>query len=196
MNFEGHRQPVFGHQGNADRRALPFWGIALGVRQVAAARPARVAQIAEALSGLLAGAMEQHRQILAEESALDLIRETGQLYLYRDRAQYAKDAEGWALRQRHGMRIELLEGREAIRALEPDMQGDYELGLFLPEQGSSVNPLRQAQVVARGVERLGGSRALQAAVQQAPGIDAVRELFRRAAPAGPVASGPRASAAA
>jgi D-amino-acid dehydrogenase len=127
------------------------------MRFVASARPARVAAIAEALSGLLANAMEQHRQILAEEGALDLIRETGQLYLYRDRAHYAKDAGGWALRQQHGMRIEFLEGREAIRALEPDIQGDYGLGLFIPDQGSSVNPLRQAQVVGRGVERLGGT---------------------------------------
>ncbi|MBV1798110.1 FAD-binding oxidoreductase [Siccirubricoccus sp. G192] len=127
------------------------------LRFVASARPARVAAIAEALSGLLFGAMERHREILAEEGALDLIRETGQLYLYRDRAHYAKDAGGWALRQQHGMRLEFLEGAEAIRALEPDMQGDYQLGLFVPEQGSCVNPLRLAQVVARGVERLGGT---------------------------------------
>lgn len=127
------------------------------VRFVASARPARVEAIAEALAGLLFGAMEQHRLILAEEGALDLIRETGQLYLYRDRAQYAKDAGGWALRQRHGMRVEFLDGLPAIQALEPDIRGDYQLGLFIPDQGSSVNPLRQAQVVARGVARLGGT---------------------------------------
>ena len=43
-------------------------------------------------------------------NALDLIRETGQLYLYRDRAQFQKDAGGWALRQQHGMRVEFLDG--------------------------------------------------------------------------------------
>jgi D-amino-acid dehydrogenase len=127
------------------------------LRFVASARPARVEAIAGALSGLLFGAMERHREILAEEGALDLIRETGQLYLYRDRAQYGKDAGGWALRQRHGMRLEFLEGAEAIRALEPDVRGEYGLGVFIPEQGSCVNPLRLAQVVARGVERLGGT---------------------------------------
>ena len=132
-------------------------------RFVASARPARVAAIAEALSGLLGNAMEAHRAILAEEGALDLIRETGQLYLYRDRAHYAKDAAGWALRARHGLRIQELDGTGAIRALEPDMQGDYGLGLFLPDQGSSVNPRRQAEVVARGVARLGGE-VRQAAV--------------------------------
>jgi D-amino-acid dehydrogenase len=127
------------------------------MRFVASARPARVAAIAGALSGLLGNAMEEHRQILAEEGALDLIRDTGQLYLYRDRAQYAKDAGGWALRQQHGMRIDFLDSGDAIREVEPAMQGDYALGLLIPEQGSSVNPQRQAQVVARGVERLGGT---------------------------------------
>lgn len=127
------------------------------LRFVGAARSARVAAIAEALSSLLFDAMEQHRAILAEEGGLDVIRETGQLYLYRDRAQYAKDAEGWELRRRHGLRIEMLEGAEAIRALEPDVRGDYRLGLFAPDQGSSVNPLRQAQIVASGVERMGGT---------------------------------------
>lgn len=127
------------------------------MRFVAAARPQRVAAIADALAGLLYDAMEQHRLILAEEGATELIRETGQLYLYRDRGHYAKDAGGWALRQRHGMRIEFLEGAAAIRELEPDIRGDYGLGLFIPEQGSCVNPLRHAQVVARGVERLGGA---------------------------------------
>lgn len=127
------------------------------LRFVASARPRRVAAIAEALATLLYDAMEQHRLILAEEGATDLIRETGQLYLYRDRAQYAKDAAGWALRQQHGMVLEFLEGTAAIRALEPDLGGDYTLGVFIPAQGSCVNPLRHAQVVARGVERLGGT---------------------------------------
>lgn len=126
-------------------------------RFVAAARPARVAAIAEALSGLLFDAMEQHRLILAEEGALDLIRETGQLYLYRDHAHHAKDRDGWALRRRHGLRVECLEGLPAIQALEPDIRGDYRLGLFLPDQGSCVNPRRLAEVVAAGVRRQGGS---------------------------------------
>jgi D-amino-acid dehydrogenase len=127
------------------------------MRFVAAARPRQVAGIAEALSTLLWDAMEQHRLILAEEGVPELIQETGQLYLYRDRAQYAKDADGWALRQKHGMRLEFLDGAGAIRELEPDMRGDYALGVFIPGQGSCVNPLRHAQVVARGIARLGGA---------------------------------------
>ena len=132
-------------------RAMPWlWQF------VASARPAQVQATAQALSTLMFGAMERHREILAAEGALGLIRDTGQLYLYRDHAQYAKDAESWALRQQHGMRLELLEGQGAIQALEPDIRGDYQLGVFLPDQGSSVNPQRQAEVVAQGIRRMGG----------------------------------------
>ncbi|MBX6373334.1 MAG: FAD-dependent oxidoreductase [Acetobacteraceae bacterium] len=126
------------------------------LRFVAAARPARVEGIAQALAGLLFGAMERHREILAAEGALDLLRDDGQLYLYRDEAHYAKDAAAWELRRRHGLRIEFLRGPDAIRALEPEVSPVYTLGVFLPEQGNSVNPLRHAQVVAAGVRRMGG----------------------------------------
>ncbi len=137
---------------------LSYWPKALPWlwQFVRSARPAQVQATAQALGTLMFDAMERHREILSAEGALDLIRETGQLYLYRDRAQHAKDAGTWALRQQHGMRLELLEGLDAIRALEPDIRGDYRLGVFIPEQGSCVNPKRHAEVVAQGIRRMGG----------------------------------------
>jgi len=127
------------------------------LRFVAAARPARVEAIAQALAQLQFGAMERHREILAAEGALDLLRDDGQLYLYRDEAHYAKDDAAWALRRRHGMRVEILRGHAAIQALEPEVGANYTFGVFLPEQGNVTNPLRHAQVVARGIQRMGGT---------------------------------------
>jgi len=131
-------------------RALPWL-----FRFVAAARPARVEQIATALGSMLFGAMEQHRKILAAEGALDIIRDGGQLYLYRDAAHRGKDEAALDLRRRHGQRIEFLD-RDGILALEPEVSGNYTAGVLLPEQGFSINPRRQAQVVADGVRRMGG----------------------------------------
>lgn len=131
-------------------RALPWL-----LRFVASARPARVEQIATALGALLFGAMEQHRKILEAEGAADVIRDTGQLYVYRDAKQIAKDRESWDLRQRHGLRMEVLD-RAGLLALEPEVGADYTVGVFLPEQGSSVDPKRQARIVADGVRRMGG----------------------------------------
>ncbi|MCW8085368.1 NAD(P)/FAD-dependent oxidoreductase [Sabulicella glaciei] len=124
-------------------------------RFVLAARPERVQDIAEGMSQLLAGAETRHREILREEGAEELLRDEGQLYLYRDAAHLAKDESAWALRREYGQRTEILD-RAGIEALENGISPDYTVGVFLPEQGHILNPLRHARVVARGVERLGG----------------------------------------
>jgi D-amino-acid dehydrogenase len=131
-------------------RALPWL-----FRFVASARPARVAAIAGALGALQYGAIERHREIMAAEGAPELIRKTGQLYLYRDAAHLAKDEASWALRRRNGLRIEQLDAA-GIADLEPGIAPHYTIGLFLPDQGSVADPKRLASVVARGVERQGG----------------------------------------
>jgi D-amino-acid dehydrogenase len=152
-------------------RALPWlW------RFVLSARPARVAASAEAMATLLAGAEARHRDILAAEGALDLLREDGQLYLYRDAAQRAKDEAAWALRRAHGLRAEALD-RDGVRALEPEVAPAYTEGVFLPAQSHCVNPLRHARVVARGIERMGGAirrAAVDALVTEGARVTGVR----------------------
>lgn len=154
-------------------RALPWL-----LRFLASARPTRVETIAGALAALQFGAIERHREIVAAEGALDLIRETGQLYLYRDEAHLAKDSASWELRQRHGLKVERLDAA-GIAALEPGIAPGYTLGLFLPEQGSVANPKRLAEVVARGVERQGGrilrSRVSAIATEAGRAIGAMTE---------------------
>jgi D-amino-acid dehydrogenase len=143
------------------------------LRFVASARPARVEAAADALASLLFGALERHREILAAEGAGDLIREQGQMYLYRDEAQMAKDAAGLELRRRHGLRMEVLD-RAGLAALEPDVAPAYTRAVFLPDHGSCVNPARFADVVAKGVRRMGGEiRAAE--------VRAIRMDGRRAA---------------
>jgi D-amino-acid dehydrogenase len=126
------------------------------LRFVASARPSQVEAAAAAMAALLFGALERHREILEEEDALDLIKQEGQLYIYRSREQMAKDEPALALRRRHGQRMEVLD-RAALVALEPEVSDAYTVGLFLPDHGSSVNPARFARVVADGVRRMGGT---------------------------------------
>lgn len=152
-------------------RALPWL-----LRFVASARPARVERIADALGALLFGAMEQHRKILEAEGAGDVIRDTGQLYVYRDTQQLSKDKGSWDLRKRHGLAMEVLD-RAGLLALEPEVGAGYTVGVFLPEQGSSVDPKRQAQIVANGVRRMGGEirraavRAITTEGQRVTGVE-------------------------
>jgi D-amino-acid dehydrogenase len=124
-------------------------------RFVASARPARVAEIAHALSQLHYSAVEHHRAMLAEEGALDLLRGDGQLQVYFDDKHFAKDAAGWALREQYGQKIEILRGA-ALHAFQPGLSDAYQLGVYSPDQGFSTNPRRHAESFARGVARMGG----------------------------------------
>src|SRR3979411_1744178 len=81
---------------------------------VRASRPDEVRRISQALSTLLAHAMQMHVERLGEIGAADLVRRTGQLYLYPDEAYLAKDTLSWALRREHGLRVECLARAEIL----------------------------------------------------------------------------------
>jgi glycine/D-amino acid oxidase-like deaminating enzyme len=122
---------------------------------VQASRPDEVRRISQALSALLATSMEKHADMLSEIGAPDIMRRTGQLYLYPDEKWLRKDAMSWALRREHGLRVEQL-GRGDILALEPEVGPDYTIGMFTPDQGMSINPYRQVTAIAADFARRGG----------------------------------------
>ena len=146
------------------------------LRFVASARTPQVEAAATALAALFFGTLERHKEILAAEDAPELIHEAGQVYLYRDAAQLAKAEPGLALRRRHGLRMEVLD-RAALAALEPAVSSAYNFGVYLPDHGSSVNPARFAEVVARGVQRQGGevrtaeARAIRTEGRRVTGVE-------------------------
>jgi glycine/D-amino acid oxidase-like deaminating enzyme len=122
---------------------------------VRAARRDEVARIASVLSTLLVNSIEKHLEILDEIGASDIVRRTGQLYLYPDEGWLAKDALSWTLRSEHGLRVERL-ARADILALEPEVGPDYSIGMFTPDQGMSINPYRQVTAIAGDFARRGG----------------------------------------
>jgi glycine/D-amino acid oxidase-like deaminating enzyme len=122
---------------------------------VRAAHPDDVQRISRALSLLLATSIEKHVEILDEAGATDIVRLTGQLYLYPNETWLRKDAMSWQLRKDYGLRIERL-NRDGILALEPEVGPDYPIGMFTPDQGMSFNPYRHVTAVASDFVRRGG----------------------------------------
>ncbi len=125
------------------------------MRFVRASRPDAVRRIADALSTLLATSIERHADMLRDVGAPDILRRTGQLYLYPDEKALRKDTMSWALRREHGLKVDEL-GRADILALEPEVGPDYTVGMFTPEQGMSINPYGQVTAVAADFARRGG----------------------------------------
>jgi D-amino-acid dehydrogenase len=149
-------------------------------RFVRASGAERVEAIAGALAALNGHALEQHKQLMAEVGAPELIVESGQLYVYRDDAQLAKDAFAWDLRARHGVRIEHLDEAD-MRALEPEIGPDYRRGVFLPQSGHCADPRRHGEAIAEALTRAGArlvrGRAVELLVQdgRAKGVRTAEE---------------------
>ncbi|MBF8780335.1 NAD(P)/FAD-dependent oxidoreductase [Pseudomonas fulva] len=125
-------------------------------RFIASARPARVAQIAHALHGLIGDAVQQHKRLAAAAGCADLIVETGQLHLYPNQQALAKDTAGWALKSRHGLQMVKV-GPSDIRSLEPALGNGYPTGYYLPDQPWIKDPQAYSRQIAEYLRSKGVS---------------------------------------
>lgn len=131
-------------------RALPWLA-----RFVAAARPDRVARIAQSLATLHAGAIDNHLKLAAEVGASDLILRQGHLHLYPDARALDKDAATWRLRTEHGIAFQRLD-RAGIDALEPAVGPRYTVGMFLPDHATVIDPHLYVMRIADAFVQRGG----------------------------------------
>ena len=145
-------------------RALPWLA-----RFVASASPKRVAVTAKKLADLHAGSIDAHLALSREVGVPELILRGGHLHLYPDEAALAKDAGGWKLREQYGYKFERL-GRTALHTLEPRVGKRYQIGIFLADHATILNPLRYVEAIVRAYAALGGKveRGLVGAVSQRP----------------------------
>ena len=125
------------------------------LRFLAASTPARVEAIANALRPLLRQTFDAYMPLAQHAGVSDLIRQTGYVVAYQKRASYVGDSIAWKLRRDRGVVIEELD-QEGIRKLVPQLTGQYEVGLYLPEQGFVANPGRLTKALATQFERDGG----------------------------------------
>lgn len=131
-------------------RAVPWL-----LQFVASARPAKVQAAAARLAALHAGALDAHEAMAKELGVPELFLRKGHLHLYPDHQAIAKDAGGWRMREAYGFRIERLD-RAGIEALEPGVSRRYQLGMFLADHATIVNPYRYVQAMARAYVSAGG----------------------------------------
>ncbi|WP_439548037.1 NAD(P)/FAD-dependent oxidoreductase [Falsiroseomonas sp.] len=124
-------------------------------RFVAAATPATVTRVGQALDQLLRLATEQHQALAREVGVPEVLVANGQLYVYRDEKQLSKDAGSWAMRRAHGADVRQID-RKAIEALEPSIGPAYQIGIFLPDHTHCASPARYARAVAEAFREAGG----------------------------------------
>jgi D-amino-acid dehydrogenase len=130
---------------------------------VLAARPARVEQISMALQAILDHALPAYHTLLADAGASDLVRQTGELYVYERQSSY-QAAQPWhALRRRRG--VEVIElAPEELRQLEPALAPIFCKGVLLPNSVQTANPYLVTAALAEAFARGGGEIAQEEAL--------------------------------
>ncbi|MBA2961983.1 MULTISPECIES: NAD(P)/FAD-dependent oxidoreductase [Ramlibacter] len=131
-------------------QALPWL-----LRFVASARPAAVEAAAARLAAIHAGALDAHEAMTRELGVPELFLRRGHLHLYPDARALAKDAGGWRLREAYGYRVERLD-RGGIEALEPGVSARYQIGMYLADHATILNPFRYVQAMAKAYADAGG----------------------------------------
>lgn len=129
-------------------KALPSHLFFLAGFLAAGSTRKRMAMIAEALAGLLAGAPAQYEMLAVKVGRVDLIKRNGLLHTFSDRAAFEAEASFWRLRREHGIRWIALDD-DALRACEPQLSERYRFGVLVEDGAQCVDPgAFVAQIVA------------------------------------------------
>jgi len=123
---------------------------------IASARTSRVKLAADQLFALHHGAIEAHESMTRELGVPELFLRAGHLHLYPDENALAKDATGWRMRNEYGFATQKLD-RSDIEALEPGVATRYQVGMFMHDHATILNPLRYVQAMADAFMTRGGS---------------------------------------
>ncbi|HUH40488.1 MAG TPA: FAD-dependent oxidoreductase [Castellaniella sp.] len=130
---------------------------------VRSATPSQVDRIVAILGAWLRAAPAGHDPLIAEAGVPNLLRQNGCLYLFRNEQEYRAAQPGIRLREREGVRMEILDAAQ-IREREPALAPLYHKGLCFLDAYSLDDPYRYVQGLMQAFKGRGG-RFVQADVR-------------------------------
>lgn len=132
------------------------------MRLAAQGRPARLAANSAALRALQGEALTHYAALLGPQMMASLVKQTGQLHVYRADGPTGKGATArfgadlWRRRRAEGLEVEELTGA-ALRAFEPALSPQFKLGIHLPTQAHVTSPQRLARTLMELAAAAGGT---------------------------------------
>lgn len=112
-------------------------------------------RVAVAMRALMETVFDDYQEIIPGEGFNRLIRRNGCLYVYGSRAEL--DAAKWSLDLRRNLGAEMAEvGGAEMRELEPALNKRFDLGVFAPENGSTIDPYQLVNTIADEIRKNGG----------------------------------------
>jgi D-amino-acid dehydrogenase len=97
----------------------------------------------------------RHAGLLRETGLEDQISDEGCLSLYTDEAEFKADRDHIEILERFGFPHEVI-GRQAIKALEPELSDRIGLAVLFPQNRSMKDPYKLVLALAERVHRPGG----------------------------------------
>lgn len=125
------------------------------IRFLSHANRAEAGRVAAAMRSLMVSVFDDYAAILDHGEFGNLIRRDGCLYVYESRAEL--EAARWTidLRRRLGAEMQEIGGSEIFQ-LEPALSRHFQLGIFAPENGRTVDPYQLVRAIANRVRMYGG----------------------------------------
>jgi len=125
-------------------------------RLVSHTTPAEVTRISHALSGLLSGALDATRALIADSSAAHLLKDQGELYVFRGETARRQIAEKIAVYQAYGIRATELDAAE-LKERVPALSNAYRHGVYLPDSAFTTDPRALTAALAATFVANGGT---------------------------------------
>ena len=125
------------------------------LRFIAASRPSKLRALEAQGAALCARSLEDTLALLRETGLENQISEEGCLSLYTDEDEFKADRDHIEILERFGFPHEVL-GRQAIKALEPELSDKIGLAVLFPQNRSMKDPYRLVLALADQLRGLGG----------------------------------------
>lgn len=125
------------------------------LRFIAASRPSKLRELEAQGAALCARSLEDTMALLRATGLEDQISDEGCLSLYLDEAEFKADRDHIEILERFNIPHEVL-GRQAIRALEPEISDKVGLAVLFPKNRSMKDPYRLVLALAERFKALGG----------------------------------------
>ncbi len=125
------------------------------LRFIAASRPAKLRALEEQGAALCKRVYDDLLPLLRETGLEHELTEEGCLSLYTDDAEFRADREHIEILERFGFPHEVI-GRQAIKALEPEISDKIGLAVLFPQNRSMRDPYRLVVKLAEAFTGLGG----------------------------------------
>ena len=116
----------------------------------------KVNYISKHLTPLLANSIDEHKKLAQGTDAIQWIKESPFLYIYKNKTDYIKDSFTWNIRKKHGYKLIEVDENE-LRELVPGLSNEYSFAIKIENQGYISNSKKYLTDLIEGFKNFGGT---------------------------------------